>query len=473
MKQLSQTYSTFASLNSLTDLSYPKRPDKCRFIPSLSSFDDIQTRFQTVIKENDENTNYSMQGDNGSAVTTNAEDELNTDKNIFHQILKNNLFRNKPRPMILTNRSSTSVDNFDSLPKEGFMIDETYRTERKIASTPFKVLDAPNLQDDYYLNVVDWSNNYNLAVGLGQALYIWNYHTNQVKKLTEFFGRNLLTSVSWDLKSDLLGIGSKEGVVSLWDGVKEVSLRKFYEHSQRVGALSLFGPMLLTGSKDKNIILRDTRMKSSVVQKFTSHKQEICGLKWSPDGNYFASGGNDNKLCVFSPKTIHPLMKKSHKAAVKGIAWSSRRVGLLASGAGTADRGIRVWNMNTMQMLAYKETGSQVCNLAFSKHTDEIVSTHGFSNNEICIWNWKDFRKVKTLRGHLSRVLYLAMSPCGQYIVSGAGDETLRFWNMNYEEEVSGESREQLSFKGFENKPKDKRLKKTHRISKLGPSMMR
>lgn len=38
--------------------------------------------------------------------------------------------------------------------------------------------------------------------------------------------------------------------------------------------------------------------------------------------------------------------------------------------------------------------------------------------------------KVATLTGHSSRVLYLAMSPDGENIVSGAGDETLRFWNI-------------------------------------------
>ena len=31
--------------------------------------------------------------------------------------------------------------------------------------------------------------------------------------------------------------------------------------------------------------------------------------------------------------------------------------------------------------------------------------------------------------GHTSRVLFLAMSPDGETIVTGAGDETLRFWN--------------------------------------------
>lgn len=37
-------------------------------------------------------------------------------------------------------------------------------------------------------------------------------------------------------------------------------------------------------------------------------------------------------------------------------------------------------------------------------------------------------QKVATLTGHTYRVLYLSMSPCGQNIVTGAGDETLRFW---------------------------------------------
>lgn len=34
------------------------------------------------------------------------------------------------------------------------------------------------------------------------------------------------------------------------------------------------------------------------------------------------------------------------------------------------------------------------------------------------------------LSGHTLRVLYLAVSPDGQTIVTGAGDETLRFWNV-------------------------------------------
>ena len=39
-------------------------------------------------------------------------------------------------------------------------------------------------------------------------------------------------------------------------------------------------------------------------------------------------------------------------------------------------------------------------------------------------------KKTATLIGHSQRVLYLASSPDGSTIVTGAGDETLRFWNV-------------------------------------------
>lgn len=45
---------------------------------------------------------------------------------------------------------------------------------RKIPRSPYKVLDAPALQDDFYLNLVDWSLHNALTVGLGNCMYLWN-----------------------------------------------------------------------------------------------------------------------------------------------------------------------------------------------------------------------------------------------------------------------------------------------------------
>lgn len=59
------------------------------------------------------------------------------------------------------------------------------------------------------------------------------------------------------------------------------------------------------------------------------------------------------------------------------IAWSPHHHGLLASGGGTADRCIRFWNTLTGQPMQCVDTGSQVCNLAWSKHASELVSGDG------------------------------------------------------------------------------------------------
>ncbi len=45
---------------------------------------------------------------------------------------------------------------------------------RKINKKPYKVLDAPNLQDDFYLNLLDWSDNNQIAVALDSSLYVWS-----------------------------------------------------------------------------------------------------------------------------------------------------------------------------------------------------------------------------------------------------------------------------------------------------------
>ena len=66
----------------------------------------------------------------------------------------------------------------------------------------------------------------------------------------------------------------------------------------------------------------------------------------------------------------------------------------------------------------------------FAKNVNELVSTHGYSQNQINVWRYPSMKKIATLTGHQYRVLYLAASPDGQTLVTGAGDETLRFWNV-------------------------------------------
>ncbi|KAK9103482.1 hypothetical protein Sjap_020736 [Stephania japonica] len=349
------------------------------------------------------------------------------------------------------------------------------KAPRKVSRSPYKVLDAPALQDDFYLNLVDWSSHNVLAVGLGNCVYLWNACSSKVTKLCDLGMDDSVCSVGWAQRGTHLAVGTNNGNVQIeyvpnaekgeygfswaklypvlplvpflsmfltffifhihrkiiWDASRCRNVRTMEGHRLRVGALAWCSSGLSSGSRDKSILQRDIRAQEDFVSKFTGHKSEVCGLKWSYDNRELASGGNDNRLFVWNQHATQPVLKYcEHTAAVKAIAWSPHMHGLLASGGGTADRCIRFWNTTTNTHISCMDTGSQVCNLVWSKNVNELVSTHGYSQNQIIVWRYPSMSKLTTLTGHTYRVLYLAISPDGQTIVTGAGDETLRFWNV-------------------------------------------
>ncbi|MFS7963507.1 putative transcription factor WD40-like family [Helianthus anomalus] len=74
----------------------------------------------------------------------------------------------------------------------------------------------------------------------------------------------------------------------------------------------------------------DFRIRAHIVETYSGHHEEVCGLKWSASGQRLASGGNDNLLhicdrsvaSVNSPSQwLHRL--EDHTAAVKGDTYFS------------------------------------------------------------------------------------------------------------------------------------------------------
>lgn len=218
----------------------------------------------------------------------------------------------------------------------------TNTVKRKIHKLPCKVLDAPALQDDYYLNLVDWSHQNVLAVGLGSSVYLWNANNSKVTKLCDLGINDTVTSVSWSLKDATFSMGTNSGLVQIWDLNKMEKIRTMKGHSNRVGVIGWNSTIFSTGSRDKTILHRDLRVFQQYIAKSIAHKQEICGLKWSHDEQQFCSGGNDNQLLVWNLQLPQPVVRyNDHKAAIKAMAWSPHEHGLLVSGGGTADRTIK------------------------------------------------------------------------------------------------------------------------------------
>lgn len=105
-----------------------------------------------------------------------------------------------------------------------------------------QVLDAPSLQDDFYLNLVDWSSQNVLAVGLGTCVYLWSasnskvsyqqFHIDQkplsrwilskiylcgfqVTKLCDLGPYDGVCSVQWTREGSFISIGTNLGQVQV------------------------------------------------------------------------------------------------------------------------------------------------------------------------------------------------------------------------------------------------------------------
>jgi cell division cycle protein 20 (cofactor of APC complex) len=53
------------------------------------------------------------------------------------------------------------------------------RSQRQIPRTSVHVLDAPEMLEDYYLNLLDWSKQNTVGVALSKAVYLWQASTGE------------------------------------------------------------------------------------------------------------------------------------------------------------------------------------------------------------------------------------------------------------------------------------------------------
>jgi hypothetical protein len=75
-----------------------------------------------------------------------------------------------------------SLDNeplFEILNNHKSEVGKKKGTNRIIQSSPSRILDAPDIVDDYYLNLISWSSSNVLAVALGPSIYTWNADKNR------------------------------------------------------------------------------------------------------------------------------------------------------------------------------------------------------------------------------------------------------------------------------------------------------
>ncbi|CAI0547976.1 unnamed protein product [Linum tenue] len=315
---------------------------------------------------------------------------------------------------------------------------------RRLPKKETRILDAPRIRNDYYGSIIDWGKNNVLAIVLGRELYLWNSLNQSVTKLLDVEQLSINDdhdrpiSVAWSQDSRSLAVGYMFSKLQLWDVETSKCIRSLQGHTSRISTIAWNGHIVTSGSRDRSITNHDVRAGSSPISCIVRHTDEVCGVKWSGGGNLLASGGNENSVYIWeaskmsSSKFLHRFTE--HTAAVKALAWSPYQFGVLASGGGTNDRCIKLWNTQNGTRLASVDTQAQICGLEWNRHHKEILGGHGYGTgalrNHLSLWKYPSMERVGELRNHNSRIISLSQSADGLTVVSAGADETLRFWEI-------------------------------------------
>ncbi|EXJ54677.1 hypothetical protein A1O7_10018 [Cladophialophora yegresii CBS 114405] len=243
---------------------------------------------------------------------------------LMHNIMPGQALTHQHSPFVWTNGAWTRAMASPFSPKK----DEPLRSEKAVPTVPFRVLDAPNLKDDYYCSILAYSYTcHTLAVALGQKVYLWTEQYGvRYPPLTPVRLTNFVTSLAFSSESGgkaILAVARNSGSVTLWS-LLEPKPRFDAPHSCAASCVA-FKPVetrrpditrtgmtscedLLVGDDSGKIYYYSVQWPEfgagsmTLLAKIDAHSQNICGLSWSPDGHRFVSGGNDNRALLFDPE---------------------------------------------------------------------------------------------------------------------------------------------------------------------------
>lgn len=301
-----------------------------------------------------------------------------------------------------------------------------------------------------------------LAVGLGNTVYFWN-ESGGVESPSSLNPHNnaYVSSLSFSSRigrKAILATARSDGHLCLYSPLESeprfnadhpsplccVAFRPntVTQASKRDSSIMVEVEQLLVGDELGHVWLYSLEWPSendrdifdwdgclTLLGRITAHTQQICGLAWAPDGESFASGGNDNLCQLFDTCRVIPdnvtLQSVSHMAsavtffphrradmslaelnistlhvkhcfavaaAVKAIAFCPWQRGLIAIGGGSNDRRIHFFHTLSGATLATLDCHAQVTSLVWSTTRREIAATFGFAQPDhpyrIAVFSW-------------------------------------------------------------------------------------
>ncbi len=216
-------------------------------------------------------------------------------------------------------------------------------------------------------------------------------------KLCDFSEHDVITSISWALTGNHIAIGSNTGKIQIWDATTCKMTRELSGHDSRVGTLAWSTTLLASGSRDRNIMLQDIRIRNYCPSSSSS----------SSSSSSTSSGNttNSSTMSIGSPSRSHSVRSYSSIGLSNLRAESSTMMDAAASRSSIDSSNSTMSSYSSMlsavpttptelrPVMSYPNTNSNIFSsttttTTSSSHGPSVVREFSAHKQEVCGLKW-------------------------------------------------------------------------------------
>ena len=291
---------------------------------------------------------------------------------------------------------------------------------RPLSNVSFSALDP-------LVAVAGWSGDINVfSTGSGKEL-------SQVVSLRGH--RDRCTATSWsDHKNGLLVSGGCDKKIFIWqvDGGSSAGPVQVLEgHELRVNRVSTHPTceqFVLSTSEDETWRMWDISKQEEILLQ-EGHIAGVFGLAVHPDGSLAATSDVAGVIQVWDLRTGKSILGfEGHAEQVIGLDFSPNGYSLASC---SGDNSVRIWDLRAKKCVDILPGHEKlVSSVKFDRRNGSVLMTSSYD----CvakIWRTSDFKIVKNLPIHESRIMGADLHANGTMVATACYDRTFKVWSAS------------------------------------------
>jgi len=285
-----------------------------------------------------------------------------------------------------------------------------------------------------------------VATGCNRTAQIYDVDSGQMVAVLQDPGPSeegdlYIRSVCFSPDAKYLATGAEDKVIRVWDIASRTIKTSFTGHEQDIYSLdySRNGRFIASGSGDRTVRLWDIESGTQTMSLLID--DGVTTVAISPDNRFVAAGSLDKSVRVWDTSSGFLVERLDgdvgHKDSVYSVAFAPNGRDLVS---GSLDKTIKMWELNTAPRNVIPGQGPRggKCIRTFDGHKDFVLSValtpdgqwvlSGSKDRGVQFWDPTTGHAQLMLQGHKNSVISVAPSPTGKLFATGSGDLRARIW---------------------------------------------